>query len=311
MGVFTTRRRRSTRCAALAAIAVAAVPAGALLATAPPPETPQPETPPPDTSFLRGQAEAAFAAEVPGITGVACAPPPADEAGVSFLCYGVAADSTVVVRLATVNDDGGIGFSDASVGSTSLEDGTPPATTLPAPIEGSGNQAVAPIAVSGPSIVAVTHDGAGGFSLQPQRSGVAVGTPTVSTSGPVNGRYLVGLDGAFDSYGVVADGAWTIQLQPTTSAVPLAVDAPAGGSGPDVVRFESTADAAATVTFDGAGPFTMAAVTSAGSVALVEADGSYTGPVALPAGPGFVVVNGSGPWTITLDAAGETAAPTG
>jgi hypothetical protein len=257
-------------------------------------------TPPPDTSFLRAQAEAALLAAFPDSTGVACAVPPADQAGVQFLCYATAADGSVIARLATVNDDGGIQFSDSAGGVATT-------TTVPAqpPITGSGSDTVTVTAFSGPTIIAVTHDGTGEFAVQPQRGGVAVGPPIAAT-GAVSGRFLAGLEGRVETLAVTADGAWTIQVEPISTAIPLAADTPASGSGPDVVRFAATAATPATISFEGAGPFSVSAVTSAGSQALVAQTGPYDAEVTLPAGPGFLAVNGTGAWSIALGSAATT-----
>ena len=142
--------------------------------------------------------------------------------------------------------------------------------------------------VSGPAIVAVTHDGAGAFAVQPQQGGVPLGGPLVSVTGAWSGRYLVGLGGTITAFDVIADGDWTLTVQQRGTA--LVFDAVAGvaGENPDVVAYSDAAPWSPSLIYDGSGPIVVRAVTVTGAEDLVNQDGPFSGPIDVPAGPGFV-----------------------
>ena len=180
-----------------------------------------------------------------GASHVACETPSADTPGVVFYCYGVNGAGAPLVAQATINDYGTVEITALDSGSTATT--TAPTTTSPvlSAAQGSGSQVVQVNPVSGPAIVAVTHDGAGAFAVQPQQGGVPLGGPLVSVTGGWSGRYLVGLGGTITAFDVVADGDWTLTVQQRGTA--LVFDAVAGvaGENPDVVAYS---DAAAVVT---------------------------------------------------------------
>jgi hypothetical protein len=175
--------------------------------------------------------------------------------------------------------------------------------------EGAAARPVDPI--TAPTIVRVSHGGTGEFSVQPQHGGVDVGGPLLTTTGAADGRYLVGLGGTISAFAITADGPWTLELHAISSAVPLAPGAPATGDTPDVVAYGSAEAGSATVEYTGDGPIVVRAVTSAGPSVVVDEAGAFGGDVTLPAGPGQLLVDAVGPWTISFPASEPTtAAPT-
>lgn len=264
-------------------------------------------TVPPDDgagiAIVREQAETAAAAffvtaDEGGATHIACETPSADSAGVTFYCYGVTTGGATLVALATINDYGTAELSAVVPGAAATT--TAPTTTSPiiSAAQGTGSQVVQVDPIAGPVIVAVTHDGAGAFEVQPQQGGVPVGAPMVSVTGPWTGRYLAGLGGTISAFAVTADGGWTLTVQRRETA--LAFDEAAGVSGenPDVVAYDDSAAWTATVTYEGNGPITLTAVTVSGSQELVNQAGPFSGDIEVPAGPGFVTVDAPGPWSL-------------
>ena len=202
--------------------------------------------------IVRTQAEAAaaeyFATVVEGgASHVACETPSADSAGVVFYCFGVNSGGAPVVAQATINDYGTAEL--AAVASSATATTAPTTTTSPviSSAQGSGSQVVQVDPISGPTIVAVTHDGGGAFAVQPQQGGVPSGAPFASVTGAWSGRYLVGLGGTISGFAITADGDWTLTVQQRSSA--LAFDDATGVSGEnaDVVAYDDTAPWAATV----------------------------------------------------------------
>ncbi len=193
---------------------------------------------PPDdgggTDFVRRQAEAEvtayFAEADPAVSDVACAAPPEDTAGAQMRCYGTDGAGNVVTAVATINDVGGIEVAPAGSGGPAPT-APPPATPDPvlAAYNGTGS-AVRPVdPITAPTIVRVTHDGAGAFSVQPQQGGVAAGGPLLNATGPWTGRYLVGLGGTISGFAITADGNWSLELHAVSSAQPLTPGTPASG----------------------------------------------------------------------------------
>jgi hypothetical protein len=265
---------------------------------------------PPDTDFVRRQGEEAarqyFLTIDPSTTNVACAAPAEDISGAQFLCYGMKADGTVETAWATINDDGGI---DITPGGGVAPTTTVAATTTVAPYEGTGNQLVQVSPITTPTIVRITHDGAGDFVVQPQQGGVSAGDAIVDVTGSWSGRHLVGVGGTVTAFAVTADGSWTVTVEPRSSA--LTFDAAAGVSGesPDVVAYEDSAEWPAMVAYDGTGPIVIRAVTVSGAVELVSETGPFSGQITVPAGPGFITVDAVGSWSLAPPGSAATSAP--
>ena len=216
----------------------------------------------------------------------------------TFFCYGVNTGGATLVALATINDYGTAEVSAVVPGAAATT--TAPTTTSPilSSAQGTGSQVVQVDPIAGPAIVAVTHDGAGAFEVQPQQGGVPVGAPMVSVTGAWTGRYLAGLGGTISAFAVTADGDWTLTVQRRETA--LAFDETAGVSGDnsDVVAYNDATVWTATVTYEGAGPIIVTAVTVSGSQELVNQAGPFSGDVEVPAGPGFVTIDAPGPWSL-------------
>lgn len=279
-------------------------------------------TAPPDdgaTDFIHKQAEAAavtyFLAIDPGATQVACGRPAQDSPGQQFLCYAYSSEGQVLVAQVTINDYGTPELADFGAGGPVAP--TVPPSSAPNPtlasFQGSGNalQAVDPITAT--TIIHVTHDGAGAFSIQPQQGGVAAGEPLLSGTGAWDGRYLVGLGGTISAFAITADGNWTLEIQTVASVRTLSASEPAVSmSIPDVVSYADSADVPVTVDYTGTGPIVVRAVSGAGTTVLVNEPGAFNGEVTLPAGPGFVTVEAFGSWSLTYPAGAvtTTAAPT-
>ena len=270
--------------------------------------------PPDDTGgavLVRGQAETAaaefFTAADPSVTNVACVPPAADSPGVQMLCYGTNGAGEVLTATATINDYGDIEMAAAGSGPAPTTPTTTPSTVL-ASYSGDGSAARPVDPITAPTIVRVTHAGSGEFSIQPQHGGVAVGAPLLTTTGPADGRYLVGLGGTISSFAITADGAWTLDLKAASTALPLAPGSPATGDTPDVVAYTTAEPGPATIADTGTGPIVIRAVTSGGPAVVVDEATAFTGEVTLPAGPAHLLVDAVGPWTISFPAPVPTTA---
>lgn len=291
-------------------------------ATTPPPDstTTVPQSDDGATDFIHKQAEVAaatyFSAIDPGVTQVACGRPAVDTPGEQFLCYAYSAEGQVLVAQVTIDDYGVPIFADFGGGGPVAP--TAPPTTAPsqtlASFQGTGSavQTIDPITAT--TIIHVTHDGAGAFSVEPQQGGVPVGEPLFVGTGAWDGRYLVGLGGTISALAITADGNWTVAIQTIASARLLSASEPAVSmSIPDVVSFADSADLPVTIEYTGTGPIVVRAVTGAGAAVLVDEPAAFSGEVTLPAGPGFVTVEAFGSWSISFvppAAASTTSAPT-
>jgi hypothetical protein len=294
----------------LTAVPAAMLPATVAVATLPPDE------PGGDgVAIVREQAEAAAVEFFAGVAGevshVTCELPAEDAPGVVFYCFAVDGNGTPLVAQATVNDYGTAELAAAAAATPA----TTAASTTTSPIldsaQGTGGQVVQVSPINEPTIVAVTHDGAGEFAVQPQQGGVAVGTPLATVTGPWSGRYLVGLGGTISAFAVTADGAWTLTVLPRSMA--LAFDPAAGvdGQNADVVAYADDAAWDVRVVYEGSGQLVVRASTVAGTSALIEQPGPFTGDAEVPAGPGFLSVEAAGAWTLRAPAAPPTSAAPG
>lgn len=264
-------------------------------ATVPPDEAP--------TDFVRRLAEveatAHFVALDPAVANVACGPPTVDSAGGQMVCYATNANGAVLTALATINDDGGIDVAATSSGATAptVAPSTAPSQTL-ASFQGAGS-GIRPVdPITAPTIVRVTHDGAGAFSVQPQQGGVPAGDPLFDVTGAWSGRYLVGLGGTISAFAVTADGNWTIEIQSIDTALPLSLATPVSAGASEVARWADTEAVSVIVDYTGAGPIVVRAISGSGTEVLVDEAGPFAGEVTLPAGPGYITVDAAGPWTV-------------
>ena len=217
----------------------------------------------------------------------------------SFYCFGVDSAGAPLVAQATINDYGTADF--AAVGSGPTATTAPTTTTSPVvgSAQGSGSQVVQVDPITGPTIVAVTHDGAGEFAVQPQQGGVPAGAPVVSATGPWSGRYLVGPrrdDLRLRRHRRRRPGRSRVQQR--SSALTFDPATGVSGENPDVVAYDEAAPWAATVGYDGPGPIVVRSVTVSGSQELVNQAGPFSGDIEVPAGPGFVTVDAVGAWSL-------------
>jgi hypothetical protein len=244
-----------------------------------------------------------------GATHVVCETPAEDAAGVVFYCFGVDGGGAAVVAQATINDHGTPEIAPIDTGTTAPG----PTTTASAVVgsaQGTGSQAVQVAPISGPTIVAVTHDGSGDFAVQPQQGGVPAGAPFAAVTGPWEGRYLVGLGGTISGFAVTADGGWTLTIEQRSSA--LTFDAASGvdGENADVIAYDDAAAWAATVSYGGPGPIVIRAVTVSGAQEVVNQTASFSGAIEVPAGPGFLTVEAPGGWSLRPEAPATTTVAT-
>lgn len=254
--------------------------------------------------FVRRQAEieatAYFTAIDPTVANVSCAAPDVDSAGGQMVCFATVESGAVLTATATINDDGGIDLTERAGGTTAVTvPPSAPAVTELGSFQGSG-AAVQPVdVITEPTIVRVSHAGAGPFSVVPQQGGVAASEPLFEATGAWTGRYLVGLGGTISSFAVTADGAWTLDIESIDSAVSITQVTPAGAEAPDVVRFSDIEAVPVNVEYAGTDPILISAVVGSRTEVLVDEPGAFAGEVTLPAGPGYLSVSAVGAWTIT------------
>jgi hypothetical protein len=295
-------------------LAWGAVPAAIAVATVPPDGGGE------GLDIVREQAQAAatdfFAGAVEGgASHIVCEPPSADAAGVVFYCFGVDVGGAPIVAEATINEYGAVEI--AAAGSTSVATPAPSTTvnSIVGSAQGSGSQAVQVDPISGPTIVTVTHDGAGAFAVQPQQGGVPAGAPLATVTGPWEGRYLVGLGGTISGFAITADGDWTLTIEQRSGARPFDAASGVDGENADVIAYDNATPWGATATYEGDGPIVIRAVTLSGSQELVNQAGPYADAIEVPAGPGFVTVEAPGAWALrpqvpaTTSTVGTTASP--
>jgi hypothetical protein len=263
-------------------------------------------TVPPDggggADIVRQQATAAaieyFATAVEGgASHVVCERPAEDAAGVVFYCFGVDGGGSAVVAQATINDHGTPEIAAVST-ATTAPGPTTTASAIVGSAQGTGSQAVQVAPISGPTIVAVTHDGSGAFAVQPQQGGVPAGAPFATVTGPWEGRYLVGLGGTISGFAVTADGDWTITVAQRSSAQRFDAASGVDGANADVIAYDDAESWAATVSYAGPGPIVIRAVTLSGQREMVNQAGPFSGGIDVPAGPGFLTVEAPGAWSL-------------
>ena len=152
---------------------------------------------------------------------------------------------------------------------------------------------------AGPAIVAVTHDGAGAFAVQPQQGGVPA-----RCAARVGHRGLVGSlprrpRGTISAFAVTADGDWTLTV--SSAARALVFDAAAGVSGAQprrrrLQRRRRRGQPPSPMKAPGRSSYApspspdrrISSTRLARSPATIE----------VPAGPGFVTIDAPGPWSL-------------
>lgn len=288
-------------------------PSSAPLATSVAATVPGPPATVVDTSYLRGVAETAadpYFAEATGgaVTQVACAPPPADEGGVQFVCFALAASGEVVAAQVTVDDYGTPVFDPLAAPNP---DATTPTTVsdVIGTYTGTGPQLVVVDALTGPHVVALTHAGAEAFSVQPVSNRTDAGSPLVNGTGAFTGRVVLNGPGTVDAFRITADGAWTLEVRAPTAALALTPGATVTGDHTDVVMWADPSPVSATFSFPGTTAFSIVAVAPGGNTSLSSGSGPLDGSIAIPAGPSYIQVTTDGPWTMTATSAPPTSNP--
>lgn len=118
----------------------------------------------------------------------------------------------------------------------------------------------------------------------------------VNEIGAYSGTVSYGLMG--DESGmlqITADGAWTVQIAPITTA-PLATG-PLKGSGDAVYKYEGPA-AVASITHTGSANFVVHQSDGTWPNLLINEIGPYEGSVPLMAGPSLLLITADGAWTV-------------
>ncbi|THV22097.1 hypothetical protein [Glycomyces paridis] len=163
---------------------------------------------------------------------------------------------------------------------------------------GSGASVITLPAIQG--ILTASHSGSSNFILTVLDENNAMTELPVNTIGSYKGTTafgLQGLGGDAASLQIEADGDWEITIAPVADVPELAV--PQEGDGDGVYRY--TGDAATwQLSHDGDANFIVSYVSDdiLGWSLLANEIGTYEGTVPVTAGPGLVVVNADGEWTL-------------
>jgi hypothetical protein len=187
-----------------------------------------------------------------------------------------------------------------------VPDSTPPTGVTPAPpptatrLTGVGNDVVD---VSGydlaRKIMVVSHSGVASFELATLDQDLNHLALVESVVGAVSGTYPIGLAGdpAPSYLRVDADGEWVIEIKPIEDARVWPSDSIIG-NGADVLRYEGGA-AVLDYTNTGVSNFIVRYQRDAGYDLLVNEIGPISGATAMQAGPGIVIVDTEGEWTLS------------
>ncbi|MFC7404392.1 TM2 domain-containing protein [Georgenia alba] len=161
---------------------------------------------------------------------------------------------------------------------------------------GSGDAVVAvPASVA---MVTATHDGSGNFSITViDEANQPTGDLLVNTIGSYSGTTAYGLNqlGEPASIQVTADGAWTLDFAPMSTAPELTL--PAESEGDSVFRYTGDAGTWA-VSHSGQSNFTVTEYPELIPSLLVNEIGNYSGSVPAVAGPAIVTITADGTWSI-------------
>jgi hypothetical protein len=148
-------------------------------------------------------------------------------------------------------------------------------------------------------ILVVSHNGVAAFELSMLDGDLNQLALVESVVGPLSGTYPLGFEGdATPSYRRIdADGDWTIEIKPVEEARVWQADL-VSGTGADVLRFEG---GASVVDYSNAGSsnFIVQYHRNPGFDLLVNEIGPIAGTTTMPAGPGVVVVDAAGDWTLS------------
>jgi len=148
--------------------------------------------------------------------------------------------------------------------------------------------------------ITASHDGSSNFALTVLDSDNAMSELPVNVIGSYEGTTAYGLDeisAQAASLEIVADGDWEITVAPVTDAPEFSDSQDAHGDG--VYRYTG-GSATWSISHDGEANFIVLYVSesSLGSEVLVNEIGSYGGTVPVTAGPGVVIVQADGDWSL-------------
>ncbi|GAB3658926.1 hypothetical protein [Glycomyces tarimensis] len=149
------------------------------------------------------------------------------------------------------------------------------------------------------AMVTLTHDGSANFAVSAlDENNESTGDLLVNTIGSYEGVTALGLIDLGNEPArleVSADGSWAMTLAPFGEAAEL----PGSGTGDGVFRYEGDA-ATWGVTHDGESNFAVSYYTDADfeMPLLINEIGAYEGEQPVGAGPGLVVINADGSWTV-------------
>lgn len=150
---------------------------------------------------------------------------------------------------------------------------------------------------AGHVMVTVTHGGTSNIAVWSVDGDLNQTDLLVNEIGAYQGSTIIPADTSGLSIG--ADGAWTVTVDPISSA-PTFSDSYAG-SGPAVVVYTG-GKAVADISHTGESNFSVRAYPERGFAdLLVNEVGNYSGQSIVPAGPAVLVVSADGPWTITAE----------
>ena len=149
----------------------------------------------------------------------------------------------------------------------------------------------------------VTHNGVANFELSTLDQDLNQIALVESAVGAVSGTYPLGFDEEVTpSYlRVDADGEWVIDIKPIDEARLWQADFIAG-VGPDVLRYEGGASVL-DYTNAGTSNFIVQYLRNPGFDLLVNEIGPISGTTTMQAGPGVVVVDAEGDWTLSASPA--------
>jgi hypothetical protein len=179
-------------------------------------------------------------------------------------------------------------------------DGTPAPPPTATRFTGVGNDVVDVTAYDlARKIMVVSHSGVASFELATLDQDLNHLALVESVVGAVSGTYPIGLAGdPPPSYlRVDADGEWVIEIKPIESARVWPSDSIIG-NGADVLRYEGGA-AVLDYTNAGASNFIVRYQRDAGYDLLVNEIGPISGATTMQAGPGIVIVDTEGEWSLS------------
>jgi hypothetical protein len=163
------------------------------------------------------------------------------------------------------------------------------------PIDGTGDQHVSvPASINGPAIVHARYDDSGVFTVAGVDAQNKRTQTLVASKGGYDGTFPVGFDASV-AMQVHAVGPWHLDIGSATLAPRVA----GGTTGTGDVVFSYTGPAKKVdVRHQSASRFVLRVYANAAIVVLVDQSAPLSTQATLPAGPAFVWVSTTGPWSI-------------